>query len=480
MSRNFLTRAASALGLLLLASPVAPALAQESESESEGTVSSQAVNANVNGSGATFAQNIQQAWTADFKKREPQATVSYSAVGSTAGRRNFCDGVTDYGASDTPFPKKADEDACAKQRPFVYLPITAGGIAAFYNLPGSPKVNLSGSTLAKIFSGKIVQWDDPAIKAENGGNAPSTMAIEVVVRSDGSGTTNVFTDYMKQAGSGNWSTGNVDVFPQAADIPGKNASYKQTRASGSSNVTAEVKKTAGRIGYAEVSFAKNSGLPSSSIRNEGGAFVQPTGAAVSEAIGDGNVKADNTVDINFLTANPAAYPISTVSYVLAPTIINNRDKADTLKAYLVYSNGIGQDLADPNDYAPIPKKLRDNNTIQLNKINASSSSSSASPTQTTTLQTGTVDGGTAAAAPATATTAAPAAAPVTTVAPVPTTPTTVRATVASASASRSTTAAPAMPGAVAATGGEHVLVALAGSFLLLFGFLGQRRLRATS
>ncbi len=472
MSRKLLTRAASALGLLLMASPAAPALAQESE----GTVSSQAVNANVNGSGATFALNIQQAWTADFKKREPQATVSYSGVGSTAGRKNFCDGVTDYGASDTPFPKKADEDACAKQRPFVYLPITAGGIAAFYNLPGSPKVNISGPTLAKIFSGKIVQWDDPAIKAENGGNAPSTMAIEVVVRSDGSGTTNVFTDYMKQAGSGNWITGNVDVFPQAADVPGKNASYKQTRASGSSNVTAEVKKTAGRIGYAEVSFAKNSGLPSSSIRNEGGAFVQPTGAAVSEAIGDGNVKADNTVDINFLTANPAAYPISTVSYVLAPTIINNRDKADTLKAYLVYSNGTGQDLADPNDYAPIPKKLRDNNTIQINKINASSSSS----TQTTTLQTGTVDGGAPAAAPATATTAAPAAATPTTVAARPTTPTTVRATVASAGASRSTSAAPATPGAVAATGGEHVLVALAGFFLLLFGFVGQRRLRATS
>lgn len=160
------------------------------------------------------------------------------------------------------------------------------------------------------------------------------------MRSDGSGTSNVFTSYMKAlSGADGYTNNGADTFPESP--AGKTAGYKQVRVSGSSNVAAEVGKTSGAIGYAETSFPKNSGLKSVSIRNGSGAFVQPTANAVTEAIGDGTIKEDGTVVLNFATANAAAYPISTVSYVLAPTAVNNKNTADTLKAFFTYANTDG-------------------------------------------------------------------------------------------------------------------------------------------
>ena len=218
----------------------------------------------ISGAGSTFAQNIVQQWSKDFQAKCSGATVTYQPVGSGAGIQQFTAGTIDFGGTDVPMSPTEEQSAVAKGGQVATIPWSGGGIAVEYNLSGVSGLKLSPATLAGIFAGKIKTWSDPAIKNDNTGATLPSTGIQVVHRSDGSGTTAAFTGYLAAVAPTVWTAG------AAKDVPWPTGQG----AKGSDGVTAAVKQTAGALGYAEVSFAKGSQLGIASIKNASGAFVQ--------------------------------------------------------------------------------------------------------------------------------------------------------------------------------------------------------------
>jgi phosphate transport system substrate-binding protein len=301
----------------------------------------------VSGAGATFVQTIVQQWIKDFGTACPGATVNYQAVGSGAGIQQFTAGTVDFGASDVPMKPEEQTAAEAKHGPVLHIPWTAGGIAVEYNVDGVPDLKLTPEALAGIFAGKITKWDDAAIKATNSGATLPSSGIQVVHRSDGSGTTAAFTAYLAAAAPSVWTLGS------AKDV----AWPTGQGAKGSDGVTAAVKQASGSIGYSEVSFAKGAGLGIAKIKNGGGSFVGPEGAAVQAALAGATVPSNLQVKINYAPTDAAAYPISTVSYALVPQKVTDPAKAKLIKAFFGYALTGGQAKAESLYYAPLPTSL---------------------------------------------------------------------------------------------------------------------------
>ena len=374
-----------AAGALLLATPAASAATH--------------TDTTVTGAGATFPLNIIEQWKADFKKSD-NVTIAYTGVGSGAGRSQLIAGTVDFAGSDTLASADETNQLKSKYGDFVYIPETSGGIAVMFKVSGLSSLKLSPSTLAKIFAGTITNWNDPAITADNGAAGPN-KPIQVFVRSDKSGTSGVFTDFLGKAAPADWTKGKQETFPTDKGQIGK---------SGSDGVANAVAATDGGIGYAEHSFAVERSLPEVAVKNGSGAFKQPNAANVTAAIDDAVLNADGSLGLNFTTSAAEAYPISTVSYFLVPTHLDD-NKADNLKAFLAYVlSSAGQDKANGLGYAPLPSKVMSMSTAQAAKVNpAAVTTTTAAPTTTTT-------------APVTTTTAKkvkPAVAPAQTAAPDP-------------------------------------------------------------
>ena len=351
----------------------------------------------VNGSGSTFMSNFVEQCKADIKK-SLDINIAYQPVGSGAGRSGFITGTTDFGGSDTPF---TDSELPKVKGKFAYIPITIGGVAVIYRLPGVTDLKLNAETTAKIFAGSISKWNDESIARTNPGvNLPSET-IRVVVRSDSSGTSSVFSDYLASAGKGAWTKGAQSTFPVPAG-----SGIAQRGSDGVTNYLADQGNFA--ITYAETSFATERKLGVARIINTAGNAVLPDPSNVSMAMGDAAINDDGTLLLNFNTTKADAYPISTTAYLIAPVSIDPK-KGDVLRAFLTYALGGCQDKAKNIGYAPLPKNLVDLGLKALAQVNPGSAPSP------------TVPG--AAAPTATPTTAAPAvtAAPATTKAPTATT-----------------------------------------------------------
>lgn len=303
-------------------------------------------NGTISGAGATFPQAIVQQWIKEYGAACPGATVTYQPVGSGAGIQQFSQGTVDFGASDAVM--KPDELAAAQNRgPVLHVPWTSGGIAVMYNLPGVRALRLSPEALAGVYAGRITRWNDRRLAADNQGAELPDAPIQVVHRSDGSGTTAVFTAYLTAVAPSVWTVG-----------AGKDVDWPTGQgAKGSDGVTAVVKQTEGAIGYAEVSFAEANGLGVARIRNPAGRFVGPTPEAVSEAIRDAEIPPDLTVKANYKPHGPGAYPISTVTWALVRASGTDPAKARLLQSFLVYVLGPGQEAAAPLSYAALPKPL---------------------------------------------------------------------------------------------------------------------------
>jgi phosphate transport system substrate-binding protein len=301
----------------------------------------------LSGAGATFPATIVQQWVKDFGTECPGATVNYQAVGSGAGIQQFTAGTVDFGASDVPM--KADEQAAAEAKygAVLHIPWTAGAIAVEYNLSGVSDLQLSPETLAGIFAGKITKWDDAAVKADNSGKSLPSTGIQVIHRSDGSGTTGVFTAYLTAVAPAVWTAGS------GKDVPWPTGQG----AKGSDGVTAAVKQTSGAIGYSEVSFAKGAGLGMAKLKNASGKYVGPDAAAVSAALAEATVGSDLKLTINYKPTAAAAYPISTTSYVLVPKKPADAAKAKLLRAFFLYAVTAGQAKAESLYYAPLPSAI---------------------------------------------------------------------------------------------------------------------------
>jgi phosphate transport system substrate-binding protein len=228
----------------------------------------------IQGSGATFPAPLYQLWFSEFNKTHPDVQINYQAIGSGAGIKQFQSGLTDFGASDAAM---TDEQMAATKNGVQLIPMTAGIIVLTYNLPGAPSdLKLSRDAYAGIFLGKITSWNDPAIAKSNPNVQLPATKITVVSRSDGSGTTYVFTSHLSaisdawKNGPGHGTTVNFPV-----GVGGK----------GNPGVTALVKQTPGAIGYVEYAYAKQNNLPMAVLENKSGGFIPPSLQAGQEALG---------------------------------------------------------------------------------------------------------------------------------------------------------------------------------------------------
>jgi len=301
----------------------------------------------VSGAGSTFVQTIVQQWIKDFGSRCPDATVNYQGIGSGAGIQQFTAGTVDFAASDVPM--KPDEQAAAEARvgPVLHIPWSAGGVALEYHLRGVSDLKLTPQAVAGIFTGQVNKWDDPAITSTNAGVRLPSTSIQVVHRSDGSGTTAAFTAYLSAVAPSVWTLGS------AKDVPWPTGQG----AKGSDGVTAAVKQAEGSIGYAEVSFAKGASLGIAEIENASGSFIGPDAQAVSSALADAEIPSNLEIKLNYEPTSASAYPVSTVTYVIVPRAPADRTKAKLIKAFVLYALGDGQASASALYYASLPKPL---------------------------------------------------------------------------------------------------------------------------
>jgi phosphate transport system substrate-binding protein len=347
----------SALGVAAVAVALTAAAcgSSSSTSSSSTTTPGNTSNAKVNcasgtitGAGSTFVNTIALQWIKDYQSKCPGSTINYQSVGSGAGVQQFNAGTVNFGASDVPFAASEQAAANAKYPGGAQQIIWAAGpIAIEYHVSGVSNLKLSPNTLASIFAGKVKTWNDPTIAADNPGTNLPSEGIQVVHRSDGSGTTAAFTGYLTAA------SGTVWTFGAAKDVPWPTGQG----AKGSDGVTAVVTQTEGAIGYAELSYAKGGQVSTASIKNASGQFVQASSAGATAALSSATVNPDGTAKLNFLANGSTAYPLSTFTYVLVPTKSSSTAVGTLLKDFVQYAIGPGQSSANKLFYAPLPANV---------------------------------------------------------------------------------------------------------------------------
>ena len=313
------------------------------------------------GAGSTFINPAMSHWIADFQSRHPGVQINYQAIGSGGGIQQLKKGLVDFGASDAAL----DDQQLQGMPPVVQIPESAGPVCITYNLPElHTPLKLSGATLAGIYLGQIKNWQDAAIGKDNAGAKIPSRAIVVAHRSDGSGTTNIFTTYLTKV-SPEWSqkVGKGIAVAWPVGVGGK----------GSEGVTGAVKQSPGAIGYVELSYAKENNLPVAQIRNQAGNWVEPSAAAATAAIEAFGVELAQ--DVRTPVVDPPAsakdaYSISGLTYLLVPKQGRDAAKEQTVKDFLQYIITDGQASAESLQYAKLPPALAQQDQKLLSEIQA--------------------------------------------------------------------------------------------------------------
>jgi phosphate transport system substrate-binding protein len=312
------------------------------------TASTRSGSVDLTGAGATFPYPLYSKWFADYADATG-VKINYQSIGSGGGIRQISEGTVDFGATDGPM--KDDELAKAKG-PILHIPTVLGAVVVTYNIPGlTTPLNLTGDVIADIFAGKIKKWNDPRIAALNSGAKLPTSDILVVHRSDGSGTTYVFTDYLT-AVSASWKAG-----------PGKGKEVSWPvglGGKGNEGVAGQVKQTPGAIGYVELAYAKQNNLPFAAIKNASGKFVLPSVDAVTAAAAATAEKLPENTDYRLSIVNAAgdnAYPISSFTWILVYQQQPDSVKGKKLVDFLRWALTDGEKQATALDYAPLPESM---------------------------------------------------------------------------------------------------------------------------
>ena len=296
----------------------------------------------ITGAGATFPFPLYSKWFSDYNKKNPDLRFNYQSIGSGGGIKQITEKTVDFGASDAPL---TDEEL-ARAAGVLHIPTVLGAVVVTYNAPVEG-LKLTPDTLAGIFLGTISRWNDPALAKDNPGAKLPDAAITVAHRSDGSGTTYVFTDYLAK------------VSPEWKSRVGAGKSVKWPAglgAKGNEGVTGLVKGTPGAIGYVELAYANQTKLPMAALRNRDGEFVKPTIAATSEAAAGVEMPDDFRVSITNASGR-AAYPIAAFTYLLVYKDQGDKAKGEALVQFLWWAIHEGQSAAAPLDYAPLPKPV---------------------------------------------------------------------------------------------------------------------------
>jgi phosphate transport system substrate-binding protein len=310
-----------------------------------GGAAAQPAGAVVTGAGATFPNPIYSKWF-DAYHRETGVRINYQSIGSGGGIRQFTEGTVDFGATDGPM---TDPQIAAVGGAVLHVPTVLGAVVATYNLPalGAKPLRFDGATLADIFLGRITKWNDGRIAQLNPGVALPAEDILVVHRSDGSGTTYIFTDFLSKV-SPQWKekVGQATSVEWPVGLGGK----------GNEGVTQQVKQSEGAIGYVELIYAQSNRLPAAEIRNAAGQFITPTLASVTAAAESAHFAPDTDFRVSITNATGAeAYPIASFTWLLIHTGDRRTPKDETIRAFLAWMlTPAAQRMAADLHYAPLP------------------------------------------------------------------------------------------------------------------------------
>lgn len=311
--------------------------------------------------GSTFVAPLMDNWIGTYKQSHPNIQINYRAVGSGAGIEEIKKGILSFGASDVPL----DDNQAKDMPPIVQIPVSAGPVCIVYNLPNlTSPLKLSAETLSGIYLGNIVNWQDSAIAKDNPGLSLPKAAIITVHRSDGSGTTNIFTSYLaKVSHDWSWKSGHGLSVTWPTGLG----------AEGSKGVLAVLKQTPGTIGYLELNYAKENGVPFASVRNNAGRFISPTpasAAAAIDAFGDSLAKDVRTPVVDPPASAVDAYPISGLTFILIPKDRTDTDEQRTIKEFIAYALSTGQGSAEGLSYAKLPDSVQKRGQELLSQLTA--------------------------------------------------------------------------------------------------------------
>lgn len=329
-----------------------------SKSSKEGASSA---TTSLTGAGSTFIYPAMSRWIEDFQKSHSNLQINYQSIGSGGGIRQLQQGLVDFGASDAAL----GDDQLKQMQPVIQIPESAGPVCITYNLPDLKEpLRLSGPSLAGIFLGTIKTWRDPALKKDNPGATLPNTPVLVAHRSDGSGTTGIFTTYLDK------------VSPEWSKKVGKGISVQWPvglGGKGSEGVTGVVKQSPGAIGYVELTYAEQNHLPVAVVRNNAGNFEKPSPAGTTAAIDA--FASELAADVRVPIVDPPAsakdaYPISGLTFLIVPKDGTDATKSQAVKNFLQYIITDGQAAAESLNYAKLPTALQQQDQKLLSQMTA--------------------------------------------------------------------------------------------------------------
>ncbi|MBI2835716.1 MAG: phosphate ABC transporter substrate-binding protein PstS [Acidobacteria bacterium] len=309
----------------------------------------------INGAGATFPYPIYSKWFDEYHKRHPDVQINYQSIGSGGGIRQLLAGTIDFGATDSPM---TDEQLAKATSQVLHFPTVLGAIVPSYNLPDvTQPLNFTGAALAGVFLGTVKKWSDRTIATANPGvNLPSSDIV-VVHRSDGSGTTFVWTDFLSKV-SGEWKSraGAGTAVSWPVGLGGK----------GNEGVAGLIKQTPNSVGYVELVYAVQNNLPYGLVQNPTGEFVKADANTVTAAAASVAASIPDDYRVSITNASgKGAYPVASFTWLLIPVKMGDRTKAETMRDFLSWMLTDGQKMAADLTYAPLPPDLvaRERETI---------------------------------------------------------------------------------------------------------------------
>ncbi|MGZ5475744.1 MAG: phosphate ABC transporter substrate-binding protein PstS, partial [Thermoanaerobaculia bacterium] len=312
----------------------------------------------INGAGATFPYPIYSKWFTEYGKQHPDVKINYQSIGSGGGIRQLIAQTVFFGATDGPM---TDEQLKSAPGPILHFPTVLGGVVPIYNLEGvTQPLRFTGQTLADIYLGKIAKWNDPAIAKTNPGVRLPAIDITVVHRSDGSGTTYIFVDFLSKV----WPD-----FKQRVGVATSVSWPAGVGAKGNEGVSGMVKQTPGAIGYVELIYSLQNKIPYGAVQNKAGEFVIASLESVSAAAAAAVASMPDDFRVSITNADgKGAYPISSFTWILMDQSPKDKQSARIMVDFMKWALTEGQKLAPELGYAPLPGPVIEKETAALQKI----------------------------------------------------------------------------------------------------------------
>jgi phosphate transport system substrate-binding protein len=311
------------------------------------------------GAGATFPYPIYSKWISEYNKKNPNVKIDYQSIGSGGGIKQITERTVDFGATDAPMN---EEQLKAAQKEILHIPTVLGAVVVTYNLPGfTGELKLDGATVADIFLGKVKKWNDPKIAALNAGATLPSTDLAVAHRSDGSGTTAIFVDYLSK------------VSPEWAEKVGKGTSVNWPAGiggKGNEGVAGTVKQTPGAIGYVELIYAEQNKLAYASVKNVAGEFVKPSLDAVTAAAAGAAKTIPDDLRVSITNSDgTGAYPISGFTWLLVYKDQDDPAKGKAVADFIWWALHDGEKMAKDLTYAPLPDAVLEKAKAKVKMIN---------------------------------------------------------------------------------------------------------------